>query len=179
MYRLRFVAVSRFHASHVRKKTRHNTSGSAWGGVRRAWRGRAETGTAGHRRFARPRCAPSLLLPRQANTIVVNDIAESRTSEILCKRTDEQNPRLTTGGQPDDNWIIIHSITRTDRAVRSCLLTIEPSPFFCLCKLCKICLGNLSHAKLVEPKTFTYCDRSGRSELEADRIVPPLDTHFL
>ena len=53
------------------------------------------------RAWERPEAAlgrqSSLLLSRESNTTVLDDSAEVRTNEILCKPMEEQNLRLTIG----------------------------------------------------------------------------------
>ena len=78
-------------------KPGHTTGGSGRGG---AWRGsRASRGRArGDADMpVRPIDSRPFLPSRASKTIVVNDFSEARTNEILCKPTEKQNPRLTSG----------------------------------------------------------------------------------
>ena len=76
--------------------------------------------------------------PKKKKKCRFNDSPEARTSEILCKLTEEQNHRLTTGLSAVDNRLI----SGTRSALCSWLPTSGTTPF-CLCKpfSCKACPG--------------------------------------
>ena len=66
--------------------------------------GRAGPGRTGRRRVGSPRRQPTLLSSRASKTIVLNDSSEARTTEFICKSTEEQNRRLTTGSSAVYHW---------------------------------------------------------------------------
>ena len=97
-------------------------------------RGARRGGGAGSgRTVCQQNCSPRgqyFFVPSKASkTRRLNVSPEARTSEILCKPMEEQNPRLTTGSSP----VYQRFITGTRSALFSWLLTSGPTPF-CLCK---------------------------------------------
>ena len=118
-------------------KPGHTTGGSG----RAAHSGAAAHGGPGRmgRRRVSPRWAQSFFVSFKAsNTTVLNVFSEARTSEILCKPADEQNPRLTRG-------FYSRFISETRSALCSWLLAsgllVTGSTYVYLCKicLCKVC----------------------------------------
>ena len=75
-------------------KPGHTTGGSSRG-ARRG--GGAESVRTGCQQNCSPRRQASLVLSKASKTRRLNDSPKARTSEILCKPVEEQNPRLTRG----------------------------------------------------------------------------------
>ena len=78
-------------------KPGHTTSGSGRG-ARRS--GRAGSGKIGCQQNYSPRKQRSTVPSKASKKRRFNVFPEARTSEILCKQTEEQNQRLTTGLSP-------------------------------------------------------------------------------
>ena len=115
-------------------KPKHTTSGSR--------RGARQDGGAGSGMTLCQQNYPprgqSFLVPYKASKTRRLKTPEARTSEILCKPMEEENPRLTTGSSP----VYQRFITGTRSALSSWLLTSGQTPI-CLRKpfSCKACLG--------------------------------------
>ena len=119
------------------QKPGHTTGGSGRGAQ---WGGRAGSGKIGCHQNYSPRKQMSLVPHKESSKRRLNVPPEARTSEIPCKPMEEQNQRLTRG------WPMVYPrfITGARSALRSWLLTSEPTPF-CSCKpfSCKACPGIL------------------------------------
>ena len=115
-------------------KPGHITGGSGRS-ARRS--GRAGSGKIGCQQNSSPRKQKSSVLSKASKKRRFNVSPEARTSEILCKPTEEQNQRLTRGLSP------VHQrfIGGTRSALCSWLPTSGTTP--CLCKpfSCKACPG--------------------------------------
>ena len=114
--------------------------GHITGGSRRGARrgGGAKSGRSVCQQNCSPREQSFLALSRASKTRRLNVSPEARTSEILCKPMEEQNPRLTTGSSA----VYQRFITGTRTALSSWLPTSGTTPFR-LCKpfSCKACPG--------------------------------------
>ena len=129
-------------------KPGHTTGGSG--------RGARRSGRAGSRKIGcQQNCSPSrqasLVPPKASKTRRLNVSREARTSEILCKPTEEPNQRFTSGARS---------------ALCSWLPTSGTTPF-CLCKpfSCKacpgICEGRVVVTPLLKCSNSIFCKHSG------------------
>ena len=132
--------MSRTNIDLSNPKPGHTTGGSGRG-ARRS--GRAGSGKIGCQQNYSPRKQKSTVPSKASKKRRFNVSPEARTSEILCKPTEEQNDRLTSGLSP----VYHRFISGTRSALCSWLLTSGPTPF-CLCKpfSCKACPGIIEHA---------------------------------
>ena len=86
-------------------------------------RGGAEPGRTGRRRIGSPRRQLTLAPPKASSTPVLNDSSEARTSEILCKPMEEQNPRLTSGSSAGREALLVPGCSLVD-----CRLFVSANP---------------------------------------------------
>ena len=121
-------------------KPGHTTGGSGRG-ARRS--GRARSGKIGCQLNYSPRKQKFTVPSKASKKCRFNVSPEARTSEILCKPTEEQNDRLTSGLSP----VYHRFISGTRSALCSWLLTSE-TMLFCPCKpfSCNACPGIIEHA---------------------------------
>ena len=116
-------------------KPGHTTGGSRQGARRGGGAGSSRT-------VCQQNCSPReqsfLALPKASKTRRRDVSRQERTSEILCKPMEEQNPRLTTGSSA----VYQRFMTGTRSALSSWLPTSGTTPY-CLCKpfSCKACPG--------------------------------------
>ena len=80
---------------HLSSPKPGHTTGGSGRGARRG--GGAGSGRTGCQQNCSPRRQASLVPPKASKTRRLNVSPEARTSEILCKPVEEQNPRLTRG----------------------------------------------------------------------------------
>ena len=90
----RFHTIMRTQRRMSNPKPAHITGGSGWG-VRRG--GGAGSSRIGCQQNCWPRTQAFLVPSKASKTRRLNVSPEARTSEILCKSTEEQNPRPTRG----------------------------------------------------------------------------------
>ena len=144
--------VNSIHAQHVRQEIRLSSQqpllvnlsspkpGHTTGGSRRGARrgGRAGSGRTVCQQDCSPREESFLAFSKASKTRRLNVSPEARTSEIVCKPMEEQNPQLTTGSSAVYHWFI----SGTRSALCSWLPTSGTTPF-CLCQpfSCKACPG--------------------------------------
>ena len=101
-------------------------------------RGGAGPRRTGRHQISSSRRQSSLVPAKASNTPVLNVISKARTSEMLYKLVEEQNPPWTRARSAMD----LRFISGTKSALRSSLLVSEPAPL-CRCKFfsCKTCSG--------------------------------------
>ena len=122
-------------------KPGHTTGGSDRS-ARRS--GRAGSAKIGCQQNYSPRKQKPTVRSKASKKRRFNVSPEARTSEILCKPTEEQNQRLTRGLSPAYHRFI----SGTRSALCSWLPTSGTAPF-CLCKpfSCKACPGTKNHGR--------------------------------